>query len=98
MRNTPFDIKSQERFKVRTNASDCRFRLCPEEIFRKELIVFGSFINPFTYCRAVALAAAMGPRYLDADKLGIEFFALRDFEKALDKLRAGQIAKAMFKH
>ena len=37
-------------------------RICPEEIFNKELIVFGTLVNPHTYGRAVGLAEAMGDR------------------------------------
>ncbi len=45
-------------------------KICPEEIFAKELTILGTMINPYTYDRAVALAQNMGSKYLDMEKLG----------------------------
>ena len=71
-------------------------RICPEEIFRKELTIIGCLINPYTYAQASVLAAQMGERYLTAEKLGIELFRIEDYKLALEKLKTGSIAKAMF--
>jgi len=70
--------------------------ICPEDIFRKELTILGSLINPHTYSRAVQLAATLGPRYLDYDRLGVAVFALEKYEEAIHQLRTGAIAKAVF--
>ena len=70
--------------------------ICPEEIFAKELTLFGALVNPFTYKRAVALAATMAERYLDMEKLGVQIFRLDEYQSALERLSKGSIAKAMF--
>jgi len=71
-------------------------KLCPEEVYRKELTVLGVLINPFTYSKALCLADAMGTRYLDYDKLGVAVFKLKDYEAALTRLKSGEISKAVF--
>merc|ERR550534_2761859 len=71
-------------------------KICPEDIFRKELTILGSLINPHTYSRAVQLAATLGPRYLEYERLGVAVFPLEKNEEALHKLRTGAIAKAVF--
>ena len=68
-----------------------------QEIFRKELTILGSLINPNTYSRAVALAASLGERYLAFNKLGVGVFSLEQYQQAIDQLKAGKIAKAVFK-
>ena len=57
----------------------------------------GSLINPATYSRAVRLAANLGTRYLQYDKLGVAVFQINDYEEAIDQLKRGEIAKAVFK-
>jgi len=71
-------------------------KICPEEIFRKELTIMGSLINPSTYSRAVRLAANLGERYLAYDKMGVKVFTLEQYQEAIEQLRHGQIAKAVF--
>jgi len=70
--------------------------ICPEEIFRKELTILGSLINPHTYSRAVELAATLGERYLDYNRLGVAVFPLEHYQAAIEQLKAGTIAKAVF--
>ena len=65
-------------------------------MFSKELVIFGTLVNPLTYTTSVELAANMGEAYLDLEKLGIEVFALKQFEEAIQKLKAGAISKIMF--
>lgn len=36
-------------------------------------------------------------RYLEYEKLGIGLFALKDYDTAIKQLKAGAIAKAVFK-
>ena len=71
-------------------------KICPEEIFRKELTILGSLINPATYSRAVRLAANLGERYLAYDKLGVKVFSIEDYNEAINQLKKGAIAKAVF--
>ena len=88
-------------------------RICPEDIFRKvnicdmnteheshynqELTILGSLINPTTYSRAVMLAANLGTRYLQYDKLGVAVFNINSYQEAIQQLKRGEIAKAVFK-
>ena len=71
-------------------------KICPEEIFSKELTIMGTMINPHTYGRTVCLVQAMGSRYLDIEKLGIEIHTLENYKPAMDKLKRGAISKVMF--
>jgi len=71
-------------------------KLCPEEIFSKELTILGTKINPYTFAEAVSLVANMGSRYIDLERLGIGVYSLDRFNDGLEKLRQGQISKLMF--
>ena len=71
-------------------------KICPEEIFAKELTVIGTKINPYTFSEAVALVGNMGPKYMSFEKLGIAVYGLDQYSDALKRLRAGQISKIMF--
>ena len=71
-------------------------KLCPEEVFSKELTILGTKINPFTFAESVSLLANMGNRYINLDKLGIGVYSLNQYEKGLVKLREGKISKLMF--
>ncbi|KAF0287757.1 Sorbitol dehydrogenase [Amphibalanus amphitrite] len=48
------------------------------------------------WLRRGALAAALGDRYLDLPRLGIKLFKLDQYQEAMDKLKKGEISKAMF--
>ena len=71
-------------------------KICPEEIFAKELTILGTKINPFTFSEAVNLVANMGTKYLDLEKLGIGVYSLDDFAEGLVKLKQGKISKMVF--
>ena len=43
------------------------------------------------------LAANLGPRYLEYDKLGVAVFNINNYQQAIDQLKRGEIAKAVFK-
>ena len=66
-------------------------KICPEEIFAKELTILGTKINPYTFPEAAALIANMGSKYIDYEKLGIGQHKLEDHEDALNKLQKGKI-------
>ncbi|XP_049883883.1 uncharacterized protein LOC126379235 [Pectinophora gossypiella] len=69
----------------------------PFQIYDKELTIIGVKINPFSFPKAIGLLKAMGSRYVDYKKLGVKTYALAEYKKALDDLKAGTIAKALFK-
>lgn len=69
----------------------------PSIIYAKELKIIGSFINPFTFPKAIQLVRDMAEHYLDNyDKLGISVFQLEHYQVALDALSKANIAKAVF--
>ena len=71
-------------------------KICPEEIFSKELVVIGTKINPFTFPESVSLLANMGNRYINLEKLGIGVYSLANHQEGLTKLKGGKISKVMF--
>uniref|UniRef100_A0A0A9ZGG8 L-threonine 3-dehydrogenase n=2 Tax=Lygus hesperus TaxID=30085 RepID=A0A0A9ZGG8_LYGHE len=73
-----------------------RVSISPYEIFRKELTIVGSIINPWSFPRALGIMEAMSDRYLDYHKLGIEVFKLKDYQKALAVLDNSTAAKVVF--
>ncbi|KAI4454960.1 sorbitol dehydrogenase [Holotrichia oblita] len=74
-----------------------KINISPYEIYLKELTIVSIKINPFTFPKALGLLEALGERYLNYDNLGIKTFELSEYEEALDCLKKGTIAKAMFK-
>lgn len=73
------------------------YRIAPFEIYMKELKIYGVNINPFSFPKSLGLLEAMGERYLNYDNLGIKEFALKDYQEAIEYLKKGTIAKAVFK-
>ncbi|XP_059057766.1 D-altritol 5-dehydrogenase-like [Achroia grisella] len=69
----------------------------PFQIYNKELTLIGVKINPFSFPKAIGWLNAMGGRYLDYHKLGVKTYALSQYQNALDDLKVGNIAKAVFK-
>ena len=43
------------------------------------------------------LAANLGTRYLQYDKLGVAVFNINSYQEAIQQLKRGEIAKAVFK-
>ncbi|KRT85949.1 hypothetical protein AMK59_1767, partial [Oryctes borbonicus] len=73
-----------------------KISISPYEIYQKELTIVSVKINPFTFPKALGLLEALGERCLNYDSLGIKTFRLEEFEQALESLKKGTIAKAMF--
>ncbi|XP_014365046.2 D-arabinitol dehydrogenase 1 [Papilio machaon] len=69
----------------------------PFQIYDKELTIIGVKINPFSFPKVIGWLQAMGSRYLDYKKLGVQTFKLSEYEQALQHLKAGTISKAIFK-
>ena len=63
----------------------------------KEMKIFGVNINPFSFPKSLGLLEAMGDRYLNYGNLGIKTFALNQYQEAIEHLKKGTIAKAIFK-
>lgn len=73
------------------------FSISPLLIFKKELRIIGTLVNPFTFPKAINMAESLGCRYLDHEKLGVKVYKLGEYKKAIDTLKKGGISKAMFK-
>ena len=72
-------------------------KIDPFEIYNKELTIVGSHINPNTFPKAIKMVKEMGELgYLDFDKLCTKKFTLQDYPAALEALKKGEIAKAVF--
>ncbi|XP_023024099.1 D-altritol 5-dehydrogenase [Leptinotarsa decemlineata] len=72
-------------------------KIKPFDIFMKELKIVGVLTNCFTCPNSLGLIEAMGDRYLNFKNLGIGTFRLDQYQTALDLLKKGAIAKAVFK-
>uniref|UniRef100_A0A2A4JDD1 Enoyl reductase (ER) domain-containing protein n=1 Tax=Heliothis virescens TaxID=7102 RepID=A0A2A4JDD1_HELVI len=71
--------------------------LNPFEIYKKELTIVGIKMNPFSFPSAIHWLKAMGSRYLDYHKLGVKTYSLSQYKEAIEDLKKGTVAKAMFK-
>ena len=71
-------------------------KICPEEIFAKELTILGTKINPYTFPESVALVGNMASDYISYKKLGIGVYTLENYKEALVKLKHGEISKIIF--
>ncbi|KAG5880768.1 hypothetical protein JTB14_012648 [Gonioctena quinquepunctata] len=71
-------------------------KIKPFDLFMKELKIFGVLTNPFSFPKSLGLLEAMGDRYLNYENLGIGKFALKDYSSALELLKKGVLAKAIF--
>lgn len=67
------------------------------QMYKKELLICGMNINPYTFPKAIGLLQAMNNTYLNLDKLGIGVYKLSQYKEALETLQRGEISKAMFK-
>ncbi|XP_043225931.1 2-deoxy-scyllo-inosamine dehydrogenase-like [Amphibalanus amphitrite] len=90
---------------LRRGGALCLFGVAPPEgcvslspylLVTRELSVRSAVASPDTFPRATAMVAALGARYLDPPRLGVEVFKLEQYQEAVDKLKKGEISKAMF--
>ncbi len=66
------------------SANDQTISVAPYEIYRKNLDIKGSFLNPFTFQDAVQLMISKKLRF---DGLDIGYFSLQEIEKAFENQR-----------
>ncbi|XP_046683539.1 D-arabinitol dehydrogenase 1-like isoform X4 [Homalodisca vitripennis] len=76
---------------------DAKMSVSPFDTFLKELTIVGATINPFSFQNALNFIEAMGSRFVDFGKLGVQVFSPEKYKEAFESLRKGQIAKAVFK-
>ena len=78
------------------------FGICPQgtkvnfepfQIFRKELSILGSVINPFTFSRAIDWIQKI---QIPLEKLGVQFYPLSEYHSALDQAENQTANKVIF--
>ncbi|KAJ9574653.1 hypothetical protein L9F63_008185 [Diploptera punctata] len=74
-----------------------KMSVSPYLLYKNELTIIAVKVNPFSFPKALGWIEAMGNRYLDYEKLGIKTYSLKQYKEALQALKEGSIAKAMFK-
>lgn len=74
-----------------------KITVSPFDIYMKELTIHGVNVNPFSFPKAIGLLESMGDRYLSYQNLGIKTYSLKQYKEAIQTLRRGDIAKAIFK-
>ncbi|XP_069684513.1 uncharacterized protein [Periplaneta americana] len=76
---------------------EAKMSVRPFQLYMKEVTIYAVNINPFSFPKALGWIDAMGSRYLDYGRLGIKTFTLNQHKEALQALKTGSIAKAIFK-
>jgi len=76
---------------------DKTIRVAPFDLYAREITIFAVNVNPFSMVKSIGFIEAMGSRYLDYERLGIQVFDLKSYQQALDVLKTGTVAKAIFK-
>lgn len=74
-----------------------KITVSPFDIYMKELTIHGVNVNSFSFPKAIGLLESMGDRYLSYQNLGIKTYSLKQYKEAIQTLRRGDIAKAIFK-
>ncbi|XP_066144383.1 uncharacterized protein [Euwallacea fornicatus] len=76
---------------------DKKISVAPFDLYVREITIFAVNVNPFSMVKSIGLIESMGSKYIDYRKLGVEVFDLKDYQRALEQLKTGSIAKAMFR-
>lgn len=72
---------------------DSYIKISPFQIFKKELTLVGSVINPFTFSRAIRLIEEI-QRPLNS--LGVKEYPLSEYQSAIEEVKSGRVTKGMF--
>ena len=71
-----------------------RAQINPNVIYRKELSIMGSYVNPNTFKRAIAVIAG---GKIPLSSLEVKYFKLEDFSEAFEASRSGDYSKVAFR-
>ncbi|KAK5638218.1 hypothetical protein RI129_012513 [Pyrocoelia pectoralis] len=74
-----------------------KISISPLQLAMREIQIIGLFLNLFSFPKTLGLMESMCDRYLTYEKLGVKTFPLKDYETAIEELKKGNIAKAVFK-
>lgn len=72
---------------------DSHVTIKPFQVFKKELTLIGSVINPFTFSRAIRLVEKI---QLPLDSLGVKKYTISEYQKAVEDVKSGRVTKGMF--
>lgn len=75
---------------------NAELKFSPHDILSKELKIFGTQSNPYTFPRALQLIRDMGQQYLDFTKHGIAIYPLIKYEDAFAALAKEKVMKVVF--
>eukprot|EP00058_Branchiostoma_floridae_P009095 XP_002594583.1 hypothetical protein BRAFLDRAFT_121731 [Branchiostoma floridae] len=75
--------------------ADKQLSFNPHDAWMKEITILASRINPFCFPKAIALVKNMAADYLSFDQLGVKVFFMNDYQDAIQKLKNGEITKAL---
>ena len=70
-----------------------QIKINPFQIFKKELTLIGSVINPFTFSRAIRLIEEI---QLPLNSLGVKKYSLSEYQTAIEDVKSGRVMKGMF--
>lgn len=70
-----------------------RAQISPNDIYRRELTIIGSYVNPNTFNRAIAL---INSGKISLSRLELKFFGLDDFREAFAASGSGTFSKVAF--
>ncbi len=68
-------------------------QISPNDIYRRELTIVGSYINPNTFTRSIAM---IGSGRIPLSGLDVRYFSLDDFETAFEASASGDFSKVAF--
>lgn len=76
---------------------ETKISISPYHLYKQEISIIAVNINPFSFPKAIGLIESLGTRYLDYMKLGVKTYSLQQYNEAIQELKKGSIAKAIFK-
>lgn len=74
-----------------------KISISPFEIYKKEIRIVGVNVNPFSFPKSLGFLESLSDRYLKFENLGVKTFQLKEYKQAIEELKKGAIAKAVFK-
>ncbi len=70
-----------------------QIQINPFQMFKKELTLIGSVINPFAFSGAIELIKQI---QLPIENLGVQFYHLTEYHKAIEEVKSGRVTKGIF--
>jgi threonine dehydrogenase-like Zn-dependent dehydrogenase len=71
-----------------------RFYMSPNEIYSKEMSILGSYVNPYTFVRAINI---INNKKISLSSFDLKAFALENYKAAFDASQSGEYSKVVFR-